>query len=287
MKRVWVYGRGYFWNEFKVEVERDFQIIGFLDSYYEGQSEGLPCHRIDAFDAKNEDYILVMISKPDLIFEVIRNVIKAGVSVDKILFGNFLYGEMKYGCTGAKCTEGGNICLSLEGEIEIEVSSGVELIESYSTIVYREYDFNLNNGKKCVVLDVGANIGDTALFFLKHPDVEKVYSFEPFQETYMKAEKNLERYIDSPRLELLNYGLSDINEKRDLIIYDDMSIGLSTNDEILLSNKKLLNVCKEDVEEKRVCVEVKRASQVLENIMSEYGKDFNIVFDPLSRFSTN
>ena len=68
-----------------------------------------------------------------------------------------------------------------------------------------------SNVKDKVILDIGANIGDTALLFAN--DGAKVYSFEPVPPTYENALRNIKL---NPNLEdkihLFNKAVSDKNE---------------------------------------------------------------------------
>jgi FkbM family methyltransferase len=46
--------------------------------------------------------------------------------------------------------------------------------------------------KNSVVWDIGANVGFSALYFARHPNVAAVYAYEPFPETFKQLQKNLE-----------------------------------------------------------------------------------------------
>lgn len=50
--------------------------------------------------------------------------------------------------------------------------------------------YNFHVPRKAVVLDIGMNMGIASLFFALSPNVEKVYSYEPFPETYKFATRN-------------------------------------------------------------------------------------------------
>ncbi len=60
-----------------------------------------------------------------------------------------------------------------------------------------------------VVLDIGANIGSHTIYWALRRKAKKVYSFEPFLETYNILEKNIELNNLSNVVEIYNYGLSD------------------------------------------------------------------------------
>ena len=58
-------------------------------------------------------------------------------------------------------------------------------------------------------IDIGANIGNHALYFTKELKVKKVVSFEPTDETYWILEKNIEINSLEDRVELHKVGISD------------------------------------------------------------------------------
>ncbi|MGA8303734.1 MAG: FkbM family methyltransferase [Thermoplasmata archaeon] len=67
----------------------------------------------------------------------------------------------------------------------------------YSSVDVRQRD----------VVDVGANIGDSALFFAAR-GARHVYAFEPFPSTFRLAQRNVERSRFRDRITLLNEGCS-------------------------------------------------------------------------------
>ena len=59
--------------------------------------------------------------------------------------------------------------------------------------------------------------------------VEKVYAYEPFYKTFQDAKLNLKDYLnDENRLEIFQYGLSNVTEDREITYNEDMTCGLST-----------------------------------------------------------
>ncbi|MES1198160.1 MAG: hypothetical protein ABUL41_02680, partial [Chitinophagaceae bacterium] len=55
-------------------------------------------------------------------------------------------------------------------------------LEVFGEDIYA-YKFN----KKLIAIDIGMNVGFASLFFSANDNIEKVYSFEPFEETYLLA----------------------------------------------------------------------------------------------------
>lgn len=64
-----------------------------------------------------------------------------------------------------------------------------------------------------VILDVGANVGQTANKFLKHFPTSVIYSFEPNPDSFIKLQKNC---TDLKNHSTWNYGVGDIDGHRPL-----------------------------------------------------------------------
>ena len=73
----------------------------------------------------------------------------------------------------------------------------------------KDYEF-ASPKKEYIFIDVGANIGDSALYAASRKNISKVYAFEPFPQTFKIAEKNIELNPDlKKKIDLFNYGWSD------------------------------------------------------------------------------
>ena len=97
--------------------------------------------------------------------------------------------------------------------------------ELFTDEIY-EFDY----GQKMVCIDIGMNVGYSALLLASRPDVEKVYGYEPFKGTYEKA---LQNFALNPQLTSkivpLNSGWSDKTGPFSFQNYADGSIGASTS----------------------------------------------------------
>jgi hypothetical protein len=73
--------------------------------------------------------------------------------------------------------------------------------------LHQEYNF-FDSAQKWIVVDVGANIGDTALFFAKKENVEKVFSYEPVSPTFKVLQENLDlNEVFAKKIEAFCFGL--------------------------------------------------------------------------------
>lgn len=157
--------------------------------------------------------------------------------------------------------------------VSLCIASVDQFYNAYETFADKAYCYRLNNGKKDIVFDIGMNIGDTALFFLKNRNVEKVYGYEPFMETFLLAKKNIESYRDGKeKCEIFQYGLSHRSEKRIIEFNHGMTCGMSTDAKMreyayeYYNSQGLVDMECNCLEE----IEVKKASEVLGEVMEAY-----------------
>lgn len=81
--------------------------------------------------------------------------------------------------------------------------------------IFVNKDYNFLSPEKCVLIDIGANVGMASIFFSKLEHVDKIYAFEPVQDTYDIALKNVKNNNIKKIIRFSNYGLgnSDREEK--------------------------------------------------------------------------
>jgi len=79
----------------------------------------------------------------------------------------------------------------------------------FDTFIKRDYRFLLENIKpNTIALDIGAYIGDTAIFLASHPYIKKVYSYEANRQLYNIAVKNIESSGLENKIELNNKAIT-------------------------------------------------------------------------------
>jgi len=98
-------------------------------------------------------------------------------------------------------------------------------------IFYNYSDLHLNNVKKYLVsnttiIDIGANIGQSTLFFNQHSQGAEIVGFEPHPSTYERALKNIGlNGLDNIKVE--NLGLGDKEERIKLYEVNPSNIGMN------------------------------------------------------------
>lgn len=93
-------------------------------------------------------------------------------------------------------------------------------------ILEDEYQLGSIDMRNKTIIDIGANIGDTALNFVNR-GVKKVYSIEPIPQTFSYLIRNISNNSLENVIMPLNYGISDKNKKMVIPIRENASGGNS------------------------------------------------------------
>lgn len=100
------------------------------------------------------------------------------------------------------------------------------IFSEYYTDYYSNFKIDYKNR---VIIDVGANSGDTALYFASKG--AKVYAFEPVKEYFDMALKNLDLNPElNKNIKIFNYGVSYKKGKLNIDAMDSVSSYISQND---------------------------------------------------------
>jgi FkbM family methyltransferase len=137
------------------------------------------------------------------------------------------------------------------------IESNEEFFILKEVYVTRDYSFNLD--KEVVVIDIGANIGLSSLYFSKKENVKKIFSFEPVKDTYDQAIYNFNLNPSAlSKIQIENIGLAG-NTREDFFLFDNSKKGRSG------VRGAESNVYKFDSEKKKVYL--KEASIALKDIV--------------------
>jgi FkbM family methyltransferase len=98
------------------------------------------------------------------------------------------------------------------------------------TEVFDRQCYNFRTSAETIVIDIGMNIGIASLSFAKDPNVQHVYSFEPFPGTYALARANLRlNWPCEEKITAQNFGLSDRDAVEELPYIEERKGSLGVN----------------------------------------------------------
>lgn len=276
-KEVLIYGLGNFFFQHEKEINSSYYITAFIDMRKEGWYAGKKVIGLEEIIKYRYDRIIIMVQNIQECIRIAKNLINSGIIAENIILGNSLYGKYSNEIDEITVLSDGRLLLKFS-KISIKVGSLDEFNNVCEVFLGQTYSYFVNNGKRDIVLDIGMNIGDASLFFANQTDVEKVYGYEPFNETFISAEENLVSYIESGKVDIFRYGISSENAIRSIVFNSDMSCGQSTLGDVrekaykTYLNWGLLQETNNYVEQ----IEVKKASEVFEPIIHKYS-DYNII----------
>jgi FkbM family methyltransferase len=115
-------------------------------------------------------------------------------------------------------------------DYKINITSASEIFIINEIFVEKCYQFKMStiNNKDLVVFDIGMNVGLASLFFSNMPQVKKIYGFEPFNPTYLKAKANF--YLNpkkTKKINPLNFGLGADNKELE-VPYSSLNTGINS-----------------------------------------------------------
>ncbi|AWR96251.1 FkbM family methyltransferase [Acidianus sulfidivorans JP7] len=110
------------------------------------------------------------------------------------------YGEILFSCTGWE--KDNNLWYNTQYDVKAVVAAA-SFLE-----VFRLNDYATYSVEGREVVDIGANVGDSAIYFAKR-GAKKVYAFEPLPSIYEIALKNVKVNNVDDRVVLFNAGVSD------------------------------------------------------------------------------
>ncbi|CAC9976390.1 MULTISPECIES: FkbM family methyltransferase [Flavobacterium] len=102
--------------------------------------------------------------------------------------------------------------------LKIYVETFEEILIVNEIFVKMDYNFFFN--EKIVLIDIGTNIGIASLFFSRINNIEKIYAFEPVEDTYKQALLNFTLNKDILKVsDFKNYGLGK-NERKEVFLFN-------------------------------------------------------------------
>ena len=92
-----------------------------------------------------------------------------------------------------------------------------------------------------IVFDVGANVGLYSLISTLSPDIKKIHSFEPIDETYLELVQNVRENELHELIRTQNLAVSDVKKSIKFVVSDTPMSGIDAAKDAAFRNKKLLN----------------------------------------------
>lgn len=263
-----IWGTGGFWNEKKEDILQKYDVIAFLDTYKDGLFEGKQIIPVSDINCYQYDRIIVMVSYIKECLCIVKKLIfELAIPYEKIILGISMYGNIK------GITSKGRLIIE-ENNLSISIGSMVEYMDAPMALRGDDFHFYINE-KNNVIMDIGMNIGDSTMFFLSNNNVEKVYGYEPFFDTYIHAKDNLKDFLenDEKRIDIYNFGLSDSNYKVKVLYNEDMSTGLSSVSDNIKKGYDVYNGCGikiEEGKEKNIEIKLVDVASELERIIDNH-----------------
>lgn len=146
-------------------------------------------------------------------------------------------------------------------DLRIYIESPEEFLILKEVFVTNDYNFIIN--EKSVVIDIGANIGISSLFFSRLNSVDAIYAFEPVLDTFNQAQYNFELNKSIHKVKhIKNVGLGE-NNRKEIFLYNKQTKG-NTGVRGILSPSYARNTTNEEVE-----VQINEATYEIEQIIRQ------------------
>ncbi len=289
-ENVFVYGLGKFFYQHERELNERYNITAFVDRWKEGWYAGRKILKPNNVKDCAYDKIIIMVQSMQECIKIIREMLCIGIKHESILLGYTLFEIYSGVIDGIDITQDGSILLRFRNT-SVTVRSEDEFNNVYEVFAGQVYDYFINNVKRDIVIDVGMNIGDSMLYFLEKKNVEKIYGYEPFAKTFVRAKENLRRYLGTGKIQIFQQGISNENAERSISFNVDMTCGQSTLVDVrqyAYCRYKEWGLVQEKCEQVEQ-IEVRRASEVFAPILKAYpyhniilkldceGEEYNIV----------
>lgn len=215
MKTI-IYGTGKWYREYRDKLPKDLEIVAYADSNEEKATsnsgelfEGKPIVSPKELDEIEFDCVWICADMWNS-SHIFRTLVDGGVTSDKIfMLCRLCIPELTWAYHATDDKKGyvskvNGLVLNERTITDFEVTREIILHKDYEVLL--PYD-------NWVVIDIGMNVGGASLWFAQKEQVKKVYSYEPFPDTYKQAMENLKmndkRITD--KIQTNNIGLLDAN----------------------------------------------------------------------------
>lgn len=272
MDRVVVYGMGKFYKEFCEQIDESYEIVAYVDRNPNANNIYSDIKSVPVM----YDKVLIMVENISACFNIANRLLDENIQCNDIILGISKWGQYS-DLDKIEVTAEGKFLIGYN-DLFICVRNEDEFQNVIDTIYMECYCYKIKSDRE-IVLDVGMNVGDSAVFFARNEKVVAVYGYEPFMETYISAVDNVKRNKVENKTHMHSFGLSDHDEKKIVDFNSDMSCGQSSineiNTEIIESYRDWGIINNEGTKKEQI--EIKKSSDVISEIYREWNKDVTYV----------
>ncbi|MDR1705083.1 MAG: FkbM family methyltransferase [Clostridiales bacterium] len=207
--------------------------------------------------AEKPEKIIIALPFDYYIEKINLYLIKHGVSNEDIVLTlmmpdspmNEYYATVYWGrAVNYRVSDNGEVYCEVDGRTII-VSNVDELGIVYEIFGARVYDFH-TSAKSLTVIDIGMNVGVASIFFASKENVNRVYAFEPFPDTFERALENIALNNAADKVFPHSYGLGETGGELELSYDGTIKGHMSTVKQNKLSpNSKSVTVQIADIAE--------------------------------------
>lgn len=269
MKKAIVYGTGNYYEQNKKKLPKDIEVVAYADSNSNNATshngklfKGLPMLLPEEFETVTYDvvYICTDYAVGNRIF---LRLISAGIGSDRILFLNRIHTSVDWEYTATDDRKG---YLSTVGGITVRERYLTDFDIVNEVLIDNSYGFELSDAE-CVVIDIGMNVAIASLYFAKMSNVNKVYGFEAFPDTYEQAAANIALNPEGIKNKIVaqNFALSDENGKKTVAVSAEET--------------GWRNIFSKDENKRQVEIECRDAGEIVKDIIDKHGEKIVLKID--------
>ena len=177
-ENVIIYGMGKFFRQHEKELIERYYVKAFIDRRETGWYAGKKFIEVNEIGKYEYEKVIIMVLNVNECFRIIQELTRVGVGAEKIMLGQALFGIYGEVFDTISVLPDGMLSLELDGAM-VKVGTKDEFDDVYEVFGNQRYNYHINNGKRDVILDVGARTKASSFYFRGRENVEKVYEYEP------------------------------------------------------------------------------------------------------------
>lgn len=134
--------------------------------------------------------------------------------------------------------------------------------------IFGRRDYEFGGLKNCIFVDVGANIGDSALYAALQPHVNYVYAYEPFPETNNFLKENIKLNAElEKKISVFSYGWGSENKEMEIFFHSDSASS------VVNSVCDFFNEKQGENKTKKTKLLIKKSSEILSSLFDKHQEE--------------